>query len=353
MAYEVGYPINYTPGGDTTNEALAKGGYLEHLKIYSHLNELQGTTAEQGRVKISSVVDSVGELPEAEAIGTVYMAGSKLYIFNGVDWAALPVKSVREATEDTYGGLSLGTLAGVFSDGPNPFRAITEKVLGEYDNSPLRGLPQGSVIMWQSLTPPVGWALCDGANGTPDLQHKFIRGSDGHAQTYGGSDEITVEPETLPEHTHTYNTTEGLPGHTHTFSATAGSTQVGHAHSITMSGQSNQVGNHTHSLGSRANLIGGTWMRQQTEITGLSVSDIESFYRPWTAEGNHTHSIAGTVNVNNNTSDAHTHTTGITTNTVEGSSFSGRVTTNSITDDTTGTYDNRPKYTHLVFIMKL
>lgn len=30
-------------------------------------------------------------------------------------------------------------------------------------------LPSGSIIMWPNGTPPTGWRLCNGANGTPDL----------------------------------------------------------------------------------------------------------------------------------------------------------------------------------------
>ena len=36
-------------------------------------------------------------------------------------------------------------------------------------------LTSGMVGMYESLTPPDGWALCDGNNGTPDLRNYFIR----------------------------------------------------------------------------------------------------------------------------------------------------------------------------------
>lgn len=37
-------------------------------------------------------------------------------------------------------------------------------------------VPQGGIMMWSGTIAsiPVGWALCDGANGTPDLTDKFI-----------------------------------------------------------------------------------------------------------------------------------------------------------------------------------
>ncbi len=38
------------------------------------------------------------------------------------------------------------------------------------------GTPAGGIIMWSGTIAsiPVGWALCDGASGTPDLTDKFI-----------------------------------------------------------------------------------------------------------------------------------------------------------------------------------
>ena len=42
-------------------------------------------------------------------------------------------------------------------------------------DSSLNLLPRGCIIAWNGNTPPKGWALCDGANGTPDLRGRFIR----------------------------------------------------------------------------------------------------------------------------------------------------------------------------------
>jgi len=33
----------------------------------------------------------------------------------------------------------------------------------------------GMIAMWESLTPPDGWVLCNGSNGTPDLRDHFIQ----------------------------------------------------------------------------------------------------------------------------------------------------------------------------------
>ena len=41
------------------------------------------------------------------------------------------------------------------------------------------GVPVGTIVMWSGsvATIPTGWALCNGANGTPDLQGKFVLGA--------------------------------------------------------------------------------------------------------------------------------------------------------------------------------
>ena len=36
---------------------------------------------------------------------------------------------------------------------------------------------KGMIVAWNSTTPPSGWALCDGQNGTPDLRGRFILGA--------------------------------------------------------------------------------------------------------------------------------------------------------------------------------
>jgi hypothetical protein len=84
--------------------------------------------------------------------------------------------------------------------------------------------PVGGIIMWSGTiaTIPIGWALCNGSNGTPDLRDRFIIGArqdDGGAsktnvtgsltQTGGSKDAIVVS------HTHTATTSITDPQHSH------------------------------------------------------------------------------------------------------------------------------------------
>ena len=77
------------------------------------------------------------------------------------------------------------------------------------------GVPPGCILLWygKSTNIPLGWALCDGKNGTPDLRDRFVIGASEalKAGTTGGaasaSPAVTVGATTL--------TTAQMPSHTH------------------------------------------------------------------------------------------------------------------------------------------
>lgn len=112
-------------------------------------------------------------------------------------------------------------------------------------NSPI---PQGVIVLWSGALAnvPLGFALCNGSNGTPDLRDKFVVGA---GTTYavnatGGSASTGM----AGSHTHTINsatavlaltTTQVSPG-TGVAAVTAVTPQ-GHTHTA------NVVGDHQHS----------------------------------------------------------------------------------------------------------
>jgi hypothetical protein len=100
-------------------------------------------------------------------------------------------------------------------------------------------LPIGSVIMWYGAAAavPNGWAICNGNDGTPDLRDRFVIGagtSVNLGQT-GGLNSVSIQTELAGAHVHTATTdasgrhnhggsTQGhqlsvseLPAHTHTY----------------------------------------------------------------------------------------------------------------------------------------
>ena len=79
-------------------------------------------------------------------------------------------------------------------------------------------VPPGGIIMWSGAINdiPVGWALCDGTNGTPDLRDRFIVGAGGkyNVGNTGGADSVTLEVSQMPSHSHS-GSTFSAGSHTH------------------------------------------------------------------------------------------------------------------------------------------
>ena len=75
---------------------------------------------------------------------------------------------------------------------------------------------RGTIVMWNGggNTVPSGWALCDGGNGTPNLQGRFVlsqgnsgvRGSSQHnVNETGGEETHQLTVNEMPPHTHPIN----------------------------------------------------------------------------------------------------------------------------------------------------
>jgi len=75
-----------------------------------------------------------------------------------------------------------------------------------YNASLNQVIPTGVIVMWSgSITSiPSGWALCNGANGTPDLRDRFIvgAGTSYNPGNTGGANSVTLSVEQMPTHNH-------------------------------------------------------------------------------------------------------------------------------------------------------
>ena len=111
-------------------------------------------------------------------------------------------------------------------------------LLGDTFGSSASGtVPVGGIIMWSGSTGsiPTGWSLCNGANGTPNLQDRFIVGAgSGYAvaATGGSANAVVVS--------HTHGITD--PGHNHTVETVRNGN--------TESGSGDRGGNYTNSISS-------------------------------------------------------------------------------------------------------
>jgi microcystin-dependent protein len=169
----------------------------------------------------------------------------------------------------------------------------------------------GTIVMWSGTlaTVPSGWKLCDGLNSTPDLRDRFIMGTSGSGEdpgSTGGQDTVTLALANLPAHSHTGSLGTGGSSHNHTLNSISSDF------------------NHTHSLNTQAVSMA------QNLADGYSDDIADSRSSVTTGSGGaHSHS---TLSVGNE--GAHTHS-------VTGGLWGSG-----------GSYDNRPAYYKLAFIMK-
>ena len=135
----------------------------------------------------------------------------------------------------------------------------------------IEGVPSGIIAMWSGAVSaiPSGWVICDGTNSTPDLTDRFVIHADADSGgtrdvgDTGGANTVTLATGNLPSHTHSFsaNATTGAGGghtpagnisnaadHSHSADGNLAAASAG-AHTHTLSGNTSNVGNHTHGDG--------------------------------------------------------------------------------------------------------
>jgi microcystin-dependent protein len=118
-------------------------------------------------------------------------------------------------------------------------------------------LPTGVIVMWSGAITsiPVGWSLCDGTSGTPNLVDRFILGTATEIEIgdTGGSNSVTLTTQQIPSHTHTA-TTNTTGAHTHTVEALADGNRIidssagGFVSTAKVTATTSSSGNHSHTV---------------------------------------------------------------------------------------------------------
>jgi microcystin-dependent protein len=212
-------------------------------------------------------------------------------------------------------------IAEIICDGSNVkatgYDGRTEKQYLDQRVVEFGAIPSGGMILWfgSVASIPSGWALCDGANGTPDMRGLFAVGAGGAyaVNATGGANTVALSAAEMPVHAHTQQGT---------FSS--GTESADHSHS----GSTDVQGSHTHTTTGSG--VGGGSIPVSVYASGTRFDNSNTM----STDGAHNHNFT-----TGGRSAAHFHNTtisGATTNAGSG-----------------GAHENRPPYRALCYIMKL
>lgn len=208
--------VNITTGTITTlNVTTLNLGGTAVTSTAGELNILDGATISTVELNYLGGVTSPVQTQINSKQATITGAATSIVSSNLTANRVVTSDGSGKVTQSTVTTTELANLSGVNTNGVQGF------------------IPVGGIIMWSGTIAniPSGWALCNGLNGTPNLQNKMIIGA---GDTYsvgatGGSTTITLVEANLPAHTHTFSGNTGNQSANHTHNGTT-STNGAHTH---------------------------------------------------------------------------------------------------------------------------
>lgn len=224
---------------------------------------------------------------------------------------SVPLPSGTVVTETAFGQSSTSGTAATFSRGDH-----THGTPG----APSNPIPVGLICMWSGvvINIPIGWHLCNGSDGTPDLRSKFIKGAD------AGED----PGETGGSNTHDHAVVAAGSNSAPTFS---GNAMLAHGHPLS------SVAVSSDSAGTPAGSIGAADIGNLPQGPSLSTLTPKAHVHTFTGVGMETHSHTATPTI-----------AGASAGTPSGSVSAPTFTGSEVTS---GSASSEPAYYALAFIM--
>lgn len=208
----VQYSFPITTGSRSQSLVLDSTGNLIFETIDS--NFIGGIGLQYDDISVETISASgSGSLSYSNLTGTFTFSPSDLSVLDSLSSVAFSGNYTDLSNKPLLAVVATSGSYTDLLDKPNLFQGTYDSISGT--PSTPDAFPTGGIIMWSGSVGsiPSGWALCDGANGTPDLRNRFIVGaglSYNVAATGGSPDAVAVS------HTHTVSD----PGHSHSIPAT-------------------------------------------------------------------------------------------------------------------------------------
>lgn len=245
--------LNYQGTLTTATGTAVNGQKTITFKLYNVATggtalwtETQTVTLVEGRLAV--VLGATTALPAAA--------------FNGDTWLGLTVAPDTEMPRQRLTSVAY---------------ALVAQTAVNVQNAPV-SIPAGVIVMWSGAVNaiPSGWALCNGQNGTPDLQNRFVVGA-GSAYSLGARGGVASNN---ISHFHNISTespsTNWIGDHAHSVDIKAGPTQENNVISADKGHSGWVVGEHYHYIRGNTGGAGGhdhTVTHSHGGSTGAAGSD--------------------------------------------------------------------------------
>lgn len=197
---ETSYPLSYSVNNKTVYNRFLKNhvpGEATFKKLFESITfklniEDTASTTEQGLVKIATDTQAKNRTPKEITEFTTVVAPEQLSDI--LNTASLEGGTYTQLTNVTANGLNIKELSKNLGGGRSkkdflitldvsnaPIPGLNSVLISEYQglevlvkkyvsiDSIATKMPTGSIMLYNNITPPAGWYLCDGTNGTPDM----------------------------------------------------------------------------------------------------------------------------------------------------------------------------------------